>query len=68
MVDGKNIDFSKTMNQVSELKYSIIDIESDLKPSISQDLLLWYQSKSKEMINILEEIEYQLSDKNDNRY
>ena len=43
-------------------------VENDFKISVSQDLFYWYQSKSRAMINILEEIEYQLSDKNDNRY
>ena len=67
-VDSRNIDYIGIMEKATLLKNNIEEIKEDFKVSISQNLYDWYDLKSNELANIIDDIEYQLSDKNDNRY
>jgi hypothetical protein len=68
MIDGRNVDYIGIVDETYRIRNSIEDTKEHLKTAVSQDLFAWYNSKSQELINVLEEIECQLLDKNDNRY
>ena len=68
MIDGRNVDYMRVIDKTHLIRNNIEDTKEHLKTAVSQDLFAWYDSKSRELINVLEEIECQLLDKNDNRY
>jgi hypothetical protein len=67
-IDCRNVDYIGIMEKATLLKKNIEEIKEYFKISISQDLYHWYGLKSNELVNIIDDIEYQLSDKNDNIY
>jgi Uma2 family endonuclease len=67
-IDCRNVDYIGIMEKVTLLKDNIEEIKAYFKISISQDLYHWYGLKSNELVNIIDNIKYQLSDKNDNIY
>ncbi len=68
MIDAREVDYIVIMDEVEIIKKNLENIKKSFDISLSQDLFDMYNLKSKELLNILDNINHQLSDKNGNRY
>ena len=62
MIDTRNINYADGINKSDELRDAIISLQYYLSGAVSQNLYTAFVTHSKPLLNVLEDIEYQLSD------
>lgn len=68
MIDARYIDYSAIIDKVENLQQTIDDIKKDFQLAVSQNLFDEFNLKTTQLENNLDEIKYQLVDKNNNMY